>query len=182
MSSRMRWRRAAENLEWVKAVPWNLGAGDKDEDGEVPEIDIKHGPGTRLTAGEMEEIQACEDPGIIHRTHLRKAGLQRLGYTDRRGRCSAMLRGMHARPHAGAKKLLEKLLEGDERITRAKARLAAGARKPGLDDKADDDTEGDKKTPWGISSQRSPRARRRRSGGDWRTLRRKQCGPRACRN
>ena len=57
-----------------------------------------------------------------------------------------MLRGMHERPHAEhCRRRMEKLLEGDERITRAKARLAAGARKRGPDNKADDETEGDKK-------------------------------------
>ena len=46
----------AGNLEWVQAVPWNTGNDDGEADGEVPEFDFKHGPGTRLTEGEMEEI------------------------------------------------------------------------------------------------------------------------------
>ncbi len=64
---------------------------------------------------------------------------------DRCGGCSAMFRGMHARPQAAhCRRRMEKLLDGDERITRAKVRLAAGARKRGPDNKADGETEDDK--------------------------------------
>ena len=34
----------ANNLEWVKMVPWNRGDGDK-EAGDVPEFDVNKGPG-----------------------------------------------------------------------------------------------------------------------------------------
>ncbi len=47
-----------ENLEWVQVVPWNTGTDDTEADGEEPEFDFKHGPGTKLTAGEMEEIKS----------------------------------------------------------------------------------------------------------------------------
>ena len=123
------------NLEWVKVVPWNLGPGDKDEDGEMPELDIKHGPGTRLTAGEMEGIQARVDPEITHRAHLSKSDFEKFGYTDKCRGCAAKLRGMKPQPHAEhCRKRMEKLLEGDERLDRAKARKESKRR--GLEDEA----------------------------------------------
>jgi hypothetical protein len=116
-----RWQ--VENLTWVRAVPWNLGPGDKEEDGEMPELGIKHGPGTRLTAGEMEEIQARADPEITHRAHLTKNDFEKFGYTDNCRGCAAKLRGMKPQPHAEhCRKRMEQLLEGDERLDRAKAR------------------------------------------------------------
>ena len=61
----------AGNLEWVKAVPWNMGKGDTEADGEAPEFDVKHGPGRRLTPGEVEDVAAKEDLKIVHRAHLK---------------------------------------------------------------------------------------------------------------
>jgi hypothetical protein len=62
-----RW--SAEHLAWIRADPWNRGRDDADVDGEVPEFDVKAGPGRRLTSGEMEDIAAQEDKGIVHRAH-----------------------------------------------------------------------------------------------------------------
>ena len=76
-----------KNLEWVRAVPWNLGAEDLDADGEIPEFDFSHGPGTRLTEGEKEEIREQEKPNIVHRAHLRKKDFDKYGFTDRCGGC-----------------------------------------------------------------------------------------------
>jgi hypothetical protein len=88
------------NLQWVKFAPWNAGAGDAEADGETPEFDFKHGPGLRLTPGEMEEIKARENPMIVHKAHLKKADFEKFRYTDRCRGCSAMLRGLRAQPHA----------------------------------------------------------------------------------
>ena len=48
-----RW--SADNLEWVQVVPWNSGQEDDEADGEMPEFDVKQGPGRRLTPGEVED-------------------------------------------------------------------------------------------------------------------------------
>ena len=42
-----RWDSA--NLAWVDMVPWNRGQGDTEADGDVPEFDVKSGPGRKLT-------------------------------------------------------------------------------------------------------------------------------------
>ncbi len=123
-----RWH--VDNLDWVRAFPWNLGPGDKDEDSEMPELGIKHGPCTRLTAGEMEDIQAREDPETVHRTHLTKADFDKFGYIDKCGGCSAKLRGMRPQPNAErCCRRMDKLFEGDERLEGVKTRLAASRRK-----------------------------------------------------
>jgi hypothetical protein len=41
----------ANNLEWVSTVPWNKGANDKDADGDLPEFDVKKGPGQTAHGG-----------------------------------------------------------------------------------------------------------------------------------
>ena len=66
-----------------------MGADDKDADGEVPEFEFRHGPGTRVTEGEMEEIEARGNPMIVLRAHLRSADFLKFRYTDRCGGCSA---------------------------------------------------------------------------------------------
>jgi len=40
-----------KHLEWVVMVPWNLGKEDKDADGELPEFDVKAGPGRVMSGG-----------------------------------------------------------------------------------------------------------------------------------
>ena len=98
-----RWQ--VDNLEWVQAVPWNMGTGDAEADGEAPEFDFKHGPETRLTKGE-------------------KADFEKFGFTDRCGGCSAILRGLRVQPHGEhCRRRMEKLLEDDVRIKNAKVRL-----------------------------------------------------------
>jgi hypothetical protein len=114
----------AKNLELVSMVPWNRGTEDREADGDVPEFDVKAGPGRRLTTGEVEEIATRVDKHIVHRAHLKKSDFQQFGFTDRCPGCSAMIRGLHAQPHAEhCRRRLEKLLEGDLRIKNAKARL-----------------------------------------------------------
>ena len=44
---RDRW--SSDNLQWVATVPWNKGNGDKEADGDMPEFDVKAGPGRNLT-------------------------------------------------------------------------------------------------------------------------------------
>ena len=65
----------AGNLEWVMGVPWNRGNGDRDADGDLPEFDVKKGPGRRLTEEEKQEIQTNETPKITQST-LEEIGLR----------------------------------------------------------------------------------------------------------
>ena len=123
-----RW--ASDNLAWVQSVPWNAGRGDAEADGDLPEFDVKHGPGRRLTPGEVEEVMTKENPDIVHRAHLRRADFDRYGFTDRCAGCSAMIRGLKPQPHAEhCRRRMEKLLEDDSRIKNAKARLSDKGRR-----------------------------------------------------
>ena len=63
---------SADNLVWVRVVPWNRGKEDDDADGDVPEFDVRQGPGRMLAPGEMEEMATQETPRIVHRAHLTK--------------------------------------------------------------------------------------------------------------
>ena len=63
----------AKNLEWISDVSWNRGPNDKDEDGDLPEFDVRKGPGRQLTEEEKQDIATTVVPKIIHRAHLRKA-------------------------------------------------------------------------------------------------------------
>ncbi len=69
----------AANLEWTRAVPWNLRNEDDEADEEMPEFDFRHGPRIRLTAGEMEEIKSRGDPKILHKAHLRRTNFKSAG-------------------------------------------------------------------------------------------------------
>ena len=69
------------------------GGDGAEADGEMSEFDFKHGPGTRLTEGEMEDIRSEVRLKISRRAYLRKADFEKHGYTDRCGGCSATLRG-----------------------------------------------------------------------------------------
>ena len=53
------------HIELVRVVPWNRGAGDEEADGGIPDFEVKHGPATRLTTAEMEEVAARPDPNIV---------------------------------------------------------------------------------------------------------------------
>ena len=77
------------NLEWITVVPWNRERGDKDADGDLPEFDVKKGPGRQLTEEEKQDIIRDEAPQIIHRAHLRKADFDKHGGT---GRCQGVRR------------------------------------------------------------------------------------------
>ena len=85
------------NLELITVVPWNRGGGDKEVDGDLPEFDVKKGPGRQLE--EKQDIMRDEAPQIIHRAHLRKSDFDKQGYTDRCPGCSAIMRGLHVQPH-----------------------------------------------------------------------------------
>ena len=112
------------NLEWITMVPWNRGSGDKEADGELPEFDVKKGPGRQLTEEEKQDITRDETPRIIHRAHLRKADFDKHGYTDRCPGCSAILRGLHVQPHsAECRNRMETALSSDIRVKNAKARM-----------------------------------------------------------
>ena len=94
-------------------VPWNRGNGDKEADGELPEFDVKKGPGRQLTEEEKQGV-----------AHLRKADFDKHGYTDRCPRCSVILRGLHVQPHsAGCRNRMETALSSDIRVKNAKARM-----------------------------------------------------------
>ena len=119
---RDRW--SSENLQWVATVPWNKGNGDKEADGDMPEFDVKAGPGRNLTEEEKMDIMSREVPRIVHRAHLRKTDFEKHGFTDRCPGCSAILRGLNTQPHSQqCRGRMEKLLEQDIRIMNAKARL-----------------------------------------------------------
>ena len=59
----------------------NTGDEDAEADGEVPEFDFQHGPGTRLTKGELEENVAGEAPdraqGSLEEGGLREVWVHR---------------------------------------------------------------------------------------------------------
>ena len=117
-----RW--SANNLQWVKTVPWNKGEGDREADGLLPEYDVKAGPGRQLTSEEKEDIKTSQAPKIVHRAHLRKDDFEMHGYTDRCPGCSAILRGLKTQPHtAQCRSRMEQKLEKDVRIRNAKIRL-----------------------------------------------------------
>ena len=59
-----RW--GAGNLEWVTGVPWNRGNGDRNADGDLPEFDVKGGPGRQLT----EEISRQTRPRRSRTEHI----------------------------------------------------------------------------------------------------------------
>ena len=50
-------------------VPWNSGDGDKAAHGDLPEFDVKKGPGRQLTDEEKQDITRDEAPRVIHREH-----------------------------------------------------------------------------------------------------------------
>ena len=105
-------------------VPWNRGGGDKEADGDLPEFDVKKGPGRQLTEEEKQDIMRDEAPQIIHRAHFRKADFDKHGYTDRCPVCSAILRGLHVQPHtAECRNSMETVLSSDIRVKNAKARM-----------------------------------------------------------
>ena len=137
-----RW--SADNLAWVQSVPWNAGQGDAEADGELPEFDVKHGPGRRLTPGEVEEVQTKENLDIVHRAHLRRADFDRFGFTDRCAGCSAMIRGLKPQPHVEhCRRRMESLLEDDSRIKNAKARLSDKGRR--MREEKEQEREGEEK-------------------------------------
>ena len=86
-----RW--SSDNLQWVATVPWNKGIGDKEVDGDMPEFDVKAGPGRNLTEEEKADIVSGEAPRIVHRAHLRKTDFEKHGFTDRCPGCSAIFAG-----------------------------------------------------------------------------------------
>ena len=117
-----RW--SADNLEWVRGVPWNRGKEDDDADGDVPEFDVTHGPGRRLTLGEMEEMATQETPSLT------KKDFDKFGFTDRCPGCSAIIRGLRVQPHAEhCRRRLEKHLETDLKVKNAKVRSSERNRK-----------------------------------------------------
>jgi hypothetical protein len=73
------------DLEWVRSAPWNTGIEDAVADGDAPEFDFKHGPGTMLTESEIEGLRGQEVTKNIHRAHLKKTDFEKYGYTDRCG-------------------------------------------------------------------------------------------------
>ncbi len=80
-------------------VPRNTGTDDTEAAGEVLEFDLKHGPGTSLAAGEVEEIKSQVQPKITRRAHLKKADFEKHRFTDRCGGWPAFARGLHIQPH-----------------------------------------------------------------------------------
>ena len=50
-----RW--SLDNINWVRGVPWNFGAGDEDADGEIPE--------EKLAEAERGEMRRGGGPEVI---------------------------------------------------------------------------------------------------------------------
>jgi hypothetical protein len=97
---------------------------DNEADGDLPEFDVKKGPGRQLTKEEKTDIQINVAPNITHRAHLRRDDFDKHGYTDRCPICSALLRGLHAQPHtAECRARLENALGNDVRIKNAKIKM-----------------------------------------------------------
>ena len=114
----------AKNFEWISVVAWNRGPSDKDEDGYLPEFDVRKGPGRQLTEEEKQDIATSVVPKIIQRAHLRKADFDKHGYTDRCPGCSAILRGLHVQPHTPeCRQRLEEVLTSDVRVRNARIRM-----------------------------------------------------------
>ena len=131
----------SNNLQWVTMVPWNKGPSDKEADGDMPEFDVKQGPGRTFAEEEKHEISTNEAPKIVHRAHLRRTDFDKHGYTDRCPGCSAILRGLHIQPHSQAcRERMEALLDADIRIKNAKVRLQERVKR-----KAEEDEEKTKK-------------------------------------
>jgi hypothetical protein len=114
----------SNNLAWVGVVPWNRSRDDKEADGELPDFNVKKGPGRQLTDEEKKDIATSTTPRITHRAHLRRDDFEKHGFTDRCPGCSALLRGLHVQPHsAGCRARMEEVLAKDVRVKNAKARL-----------------------------------------------------------
>ena len=114
----------------MTAVPWNRGREDDKADGELPEFDVKQGPGRRLSPEEVEEVATEVVPKLVHKAHLRKTDFEKYGFTDRCGGCSAIIRGLHIQPHTWqCRERMEKHLENDLRVKNAKIRLGERNRK-----------------------------------------------------
>ena len=62
--------------ERAQMVPWSGGGEDTDAYDELPEFDVKPGPGTRLTEGEKEDAGTRQNLMIFHRGHLRTRFLE----------------------------------------------------------------------------------------------------------
>ena len=137
-----RWEPA--NLEWVTMVPWNRGKNDGEADGDLPQFDVKSGPGRKMTEQELVDIKTSDKPQIVHRAHLRRGDFDKHGYTDRCRGCSAILRGLHVQPHSEeCRRRMEGLLEQDIRVKNAKVRLQERASK--VKDNVDEGRHDDKR-------------------------------------
>jgi hypothetical protein len=116
------------------------GKDDDDEDVDLPEFDMKKGPGRQLTETEMEEIKTNETPMILHREHLHRGVFDKHGYTDKCAGCSALPRGLHVQPNLPeCRSRKEKLLGTDISVKNAKARLQERGAKVKANDPTDDD-------------------------------------------
>ena len=102
-SKKIEYARTATRIpeeERAQMVPWSGGGEDTDAYGELPEFDVKRGPGTRLTEGEKEDVRARQNLMIIHRAHLRNPIFKKFGFTELCGVCSDMFRGIYPQAHA----------------------------------------------------------------------------------
>jgi hypothetical protein len=129
-----------KHLEWVVMVPWNLGKEDKEADGDLPEFNVKAGPGRVMSEADIEDIKTSEAPRIVHRAHLRRQDFDRHGYTDRCGGCAAMLRNLKPQPHTSdCRERMEKILATDIRVKNARLRLQERGTKLKAMNTTDDD-------------------------------------------
>ena len=63
------------HLDWVRVVPWNLGAEDREADGDIPEFDFRSGPGVKMNDEDIEKIKTAERKAIVHNAHLKRPTL-----------------------------------------------------------------------------------------------------------
>jgi len=109
-------------------------------DVDLPDFDMKKGPGQQWTETEMEEIKTNETPRIMHRAHLRRGAFDKHGNTDKCAGCSTLARGVHIQPNLPeCRSRMEKLLGTDISMQNVKARLSERDAKVKANDPTDDD-------------------------------------------
>lgn len=103
-----------------------MGRVDEEADGEVPDVDVKHGPGRPLTEVETQNIMTNDAQRTVRQAYLKKKEFVKHGFTDRCPGCSAIVRGGYMQPHSSA---CRRLLEGEARVQNAKTRLRERAKR-----------------------------------------------------
>jgi hypothetical protein len=122
-----RWDEKA--LEWVKVVPWNLGAQGKKSDGEIPEA-VLRGPAREFTLEEMDTVKTR--PTRAYPTlQMRQEHFDKYGYTHGYPGCSSRLRGLARQSHnPSCKERMSKLLETEAFLANEDAQTEGRKQRP----------------------------------------------------